>query len=367
MNYSDINLEKILIIESSDETAKVLLEVCISLGYNTFHLGNGVKIAEQISLIKPDLILLDPFVSGTNGFEVTEKLKSNLETSHIPVIILTRKNQKKDKILSIASGANDYITRPFNLPELTLKINNHLKMKKYHDMLILNSRNLENLVEERTNALEMAYEKLDNAYQEIRRAYIDTIQRLNIATEYKDMETGLHTKRISLYSRDIAFILGMDSEYTERIFYASAMHDIGKVGIPDKVLLKNGPLNEEEWEIMKNHTEIGYNILKGTETKLLNMASDIAYTHHEKYSGNGYPRGIKGDAIPLSGRIVHLVDQYDALRSERPYKDPLTHQEVLYILTKGDGRTYSEDFDPEILKAFEENHTKFEVIYQENS
>lgn len=203
----------------------------------------------------------------------------------------------------------------------------------------------------------------DSAFNQIEEAYMETIERITKLTEYYDAETGEHIKRTRGYIELFCKELGLSEAETKKIADAAPLHDIGKMGIPDAILQKKGPLNPEEWEIMKTHAVIGGDALSESEVPVIQIARQIALGHHEKYNGNGYPFGLKGEDIPLAARIMAIADVYDALRSPRPYKEGFDHSKTYQIITQGDNRTHPEDFDPQMLKIFKDNHEKFADIY----
>ena len=207
--------------------------------------------------------------------------------------------------------------------------------------------------------------EFDETRRLLKEAHLETIHVLTRTIEHRDNETGEHIKRIGHYACLLSMDMGFEMDFCDQMQYASPMHDIGKVGIPDEVLLKSGPLTELEMEVMKKHTNIGFAMLKESRIDILQLASEIAYCHHEKWDGSGYPLGLKGENIPISARIVGLVDQYDALRCNRPYRAGFSHEEAVNIITNGDGSTLPDHFDPEILNTFTRVSDEFEEVFSE--
>ena len=275
----------------------------------------------------PDLILLDIMMPEMDGYEVCRQLKLDPVTKNIPVIFVSEKNKVMDESKGFNAGAVDYIAKPVSPPLVKARIKTHLAL--YHQ-----NRLLEQKVKIRTS--------------KIVKTRLEIIRRLGRAAEYKDNETGLHVIRMSKYSQLIALSLSMTEEEAMLLLNVAPMHDIGKIGIADNILRKKGPLSPDEWKIMKTHTEIGANIIGKHSSKLLKTAKIAALSHHEKWNGKGYPFKVKGNKIPLVGRILAVADVFDALTSKRPYKEAWPIDDAINLIEKESG----EHFDPEIVSAF---------------
>jgi putative two-component system response regulator len=359
---------KTILIADDDEGIVMLLRtLCESRGYRTIAASNGREAVEMAVQNLPDLIVMDGTMPEKSGFDATRELKSNPLTEHIPIVMLTGLRTREDRLRGIAAGANDFLTKPVDGEEFALRVSNNLKIKEYHDFLEHHGRILEEKVRERTEEIRNALEKLKTANSLVTQGYIDTIYRLAVVSEFKDEDTGAHIKRIGFFTKELASVLGMGDDFIEAIYHASMMHDIGKVGIPDSIMLKPGALNDEEWKIMKSHAETGARILSGSDSPYLSMAEQIALSHHERWDGSGYPAGLQGEAIPLAARITTIVDQYDALRTRRTYKPAFSHGAAMRIITEGDGRTLPTHFDPRVLGAFAVNGRRFEEIFEQRS
>jgi putative two-component system response regulator len=318
--------QTILIVDDTPENIDVLNGI-LNEDYDVKVAINGMMALKIAQKLKPDLILLDIMMPGIDGYEVCKVLKSNMETQKIPVIFVTAKDQVVDEAHGFEVGAVDYITKPVSPPIVLARVKTHLAL---YDQ----KRTLETLVRERTK-------ELDETRLEI-------IRRLGKAAEYRDNETGMHVIRMSKYSQLIALDIGLDETQAELILNASPMHDIGKIGIPDNILLKPGKLTDEEFDIMKKHCEYGVKIMGEHSSEILKLASEVAISHHEKWNGRGYPNNLKGNDITLVGRIAAVADVFDALTSERPYKKAWTVEDAAALIKKESG----EQFEPRIVKAF---------------
>ena len=289
----------------------------------------------------PDLVLLDVMMPGIDGFEVCRRLRANPATAKVPVIFITSLYDVHNETLGFEAGGVDYITKPFNARVVLARVQTHLELKSARDSLQNENARLEAHVAARTSELQIALERLH-------RSAIDTVLRLGLAAEFKDDETGRHVLRMAHYTVTVARELDWPEEDLDRLFHAALMHDIGKLALPDSILRKSGPLDAAEWAIMKRHPLVGARILSGSDSEIIKLAEVVALTHHEKWDGSGYPHGLKGNDIPLVGRIVAICDVFDALTVRRPYKEALPFDEACAIVRQGDGR----HFDPAVVRAF---------------
>jgi putative two-component system response regulator len=356
--------QKILIVDDEETNLRLLSSLLGALGYETETALNGAEAVKKTKTRKPDLVLLDIMMPDMDGYEACELIKADAETTNIPVVIVTALSDRDSKLKGLKAGANDFLTKPIDRSELTIRVKNLLKIKEYEDFMLRHNELLEDEVKKRTFDLQEAMGEIERAQEETKNSYIETIYRLTLAAEYRDEDTATHIKRISYYGRMLSEKLGQSESFVETMFYASPMHDIGKIGIPDSILLKPGKLNDEEFEKIKSHTVIGAKILSNSTSVFLKSAETIALTHHERWDGTGYPQRLKGEEIPLMGRIMNIVDQYDSLRSKRPYKPGFSHEKAFEIIVKGDGRTKPEHFDPTVLDAFIQMRDEFDKIFE---
>jgi putative two-component system response regulator len=342
----------ILLVDDDDVVQSVFGEFLKSQGHDFLSAGDGENGLRMARRFLPDLIFLDISMPVMDGLEACRRLKSDPATKRIPVVMFTSLTDRESRLMALKAGADDFLSKPIDGTELIVRVANLLKVKRYQDFLEEHSRILEATVADRT--------------RQLREALLETVQRLTLAAEFRDEDTYVHVKRISYFTEVLVKAFGISAEEADIMFYASPMHDIGKVGIPDAILLKPAALDDDERELIKTHTTIGAKILSGSDSPYLKSAEKFALYHHERWDGSGYPNGLKGDRIPIEGRILNIIDQYDALRSRRPYKPPYDHATAVRIIELGDGRTMPGHFDPRVLGMFMANEDTIHRIYEEH-
>jgi putative two-component system response regulator len=352
----------ILVVDDDDTIRHLIGRFCQRLGYRCRVAPDGETALE---ILQPDidLVLLDFTMPGINGLEVLEHLRSTEPYTDVPVIMITGNVGRSLRISALEAGANDFLNKPFDLNELKARTASMLKMRRAQVKLERQRKNLEHLVLERTADLEKALQEADRAHDVLEESYLDTLRRLSVAAEYKDELTANHVARVGSYVELIGRKLGMPRAELDILCEGSRLHDLGKIGVPDAILLKPSRFTPEDRRVMERHCEIGARILSGSRSNILEAARVIAMTHHEWWDGTGYPAGLKGDKIPLYGRICAVADVFDALTSRRPYKQALSNEEAFRILAEGRGR----QFEPRLLDFFLESEAEIEAIQQRYS
>ncbi|MFH0918835.1 MAG: HD domain-containing phosphohydrolase [Fibrobacterota bacterium] len=331
----------ILIVDDQQQNVELLEAHLVPQGFDIIKAANGEEALEKLNGSKIDLILLDVQMPGMDGFEVTRRIRKDMAYRLLPIILVTALRETEERVKGIEAGCDDFISKPFDKMELLARVRSLLKVKAYNDLMTHFRKELESEVTKRTGELKQAVER-------IKAASLDTIYRLSMASEYKDKDTGAHIQRMSRYSAAIARRMGLAESMVEAILYAAPMHDLGKLGIPDQILVKPDKLAPIEWEIMKQHTVIGAKILNGSDAEFIRLGETLARYHHEKWDGSGYPNSLKGIEIPIACRIAAIADVFDALTSKRPYKEPFSVEKALAIIMEGRGS----HFDPDVVDAF---------------
>ncbi|MDN4055290.1 two-component system response regulator [Massilia sp. YIM B02763] len=310
------NVHQPLILAVDDEASNLqLLRQILQDHYRLRFAKDGQRALELAREERPNLILLDVMMPGMSGYEVCAALKADPDLASIPVIFVTALTETDDELEGFEAGAVDYITKPVSPPIVRARVRTHLSLVRM---------------------------------EELRASRLEIVQRLGLAAEYKDNETGLHVIRMSHFSRILGLAAGMTEAEADDLLHAAPMHDVGKIGIPDSILQKPGPLDPDEWKIMQSHATIGAEIIGEHERGVLALARQIALTHHEKWDGSGYPNGLAGERIPLAGRICAIADVFDALTSVRPYKKAWTEEEAVDFMVRQKGK----HFDPALVDLF---------------
>lgn len=353
---------RIMIVDDMPQNLKLLTNMLESRGYQVFAFANGELALKAIAKNPPDLILLDIKMPELDGYQVCTQLKADKKLAKIPVIFISALAETDDKIKAFQVGGVDYITKPFQFEEINARVQTHLKISELQSKLETHNKHLQELVSAKVKEI-----------SESQMAIIFAMAKL---VDYRDNDTGNHLERAQEFCRILAIELKNSSPYTKsidekfinNIYYSSPLHDIGKVAIPDNILLKPDKLTFEEFEIMKTHATIGAQYLeevlkKYPQNDFVRMGVEIARSSHERWDGKGYPQGLSGEAIPLSARIMAVADVYDAIRSKRSYKKPVDHPTAFSIIISESGS----HFDPIVIDAFVRLKDKFEEIYKKSS
>ncbi len=341
-------MHKILVVDDLDANRKMLGTFLTQMGYSIIEASDGEEALERFQEHRPDLLILDLNMPKMDGYEVCRRLKSNPDTKIVPIVVITGLGDDKSHLKALEMGADDFLAKPFNIHFLKAKLKSLLSLKRLYDE---NKEYQERLKQDNISLMQQVISTQDV-----------TIIALAKLAEFRDPETGEHLERMREFAGVLALELSkspkyqdyITDQYIENIYKSTPLHDIGKVGIPDSILLKPGKLTTEEFEIMKGHSEIGGDAiasaikLSGIEKSFLDMGKEIAYYHHEKWNGSGYPKGLKDDEIPLTARITALADVYDALTTKRVYKPAFPHEKSREIIIEGSGSS----FDPEIVETF---------------
>ena len=305
---------RLLLVDDEPTNLQVLRHV-LQADYRLLFATDGARALQVAREQRPDLVLLDIMMPNMDGYAVCRALKADAATASIPVIFITALTDSQDETAGFDVGGVDYLTKPVSPPVVRARVRTHLSLVRM---------------------------------DELRETRLQIVQRLGRAAEYKDNETGLHVIRMSHFSQLLALAAGCSPAWAEDLLNAAPMHDVGKIGIPDAVLRKPGPLDADEWATMRRHPEIGAEIIGEHPSGVLQLAREIALAHHEKWDGSGYPRGLAGEAIPLSARIVAIADVFDALTTRRPYKEPWPVQEAMNHIAAQAGK----HFDPALVALF---------------
>lgn len=339
MGSDSLNGARILIVDDENANVLLLLRVLQRAGFRELKSATDPRhVLPIFTEFKPDLVLLDLHMPHLDGYAVMEQLRSRIAPSeYLPILVLTADATTAAKQRALSGGARDFLTKPLDATEVVLRIRNLLETRSLHQALQDQNAGLEAKVRERTAALQDAQ--------------LEILSRLASAAEYRDDETGEHAQRVGSLAAYLAGAVGLSDEQTELVRLAAPLHDVGKIGVPDAILLKPGSLSDEEFEIMKTHTTIGAGIMSGSRSPLLQLAEEIALYHHEKWDGTGYA-GLSSDGIPIAARLVSVADVFDALTHDRPYREGWPVEKAITYIRDQSGH----HFDPTVVKVFLDFH-----------
>ena len=351
---------RVLVVDDDPEFRFLHSELLKSFGYKVEVASDGV---EALALMSPkvDLVVMDADMPKMDGFEVARMVRSDPLVADIPIVMVTGLAGREERLRAFDLGINDFVNKPVDPHELRLRAKWLVSLKAAQDEIKAHGRKLEETVEIRTRELREALAEVQQARLRTHKAHMDTIHRLTLAGEYKDRDTADHVERIGRFSQVVARWMKLPDEISETIRHAAPMHDVGKLGIPDRILLKPGKLDEEEWAVMRSHTTIGAQILADSNSDVIQMGERIALAHHERWDGKGYPNRLAGQEIPLEARICAVVDVFDALTVDRPYRKAVPNDEVIEMM-KGDSGTH---FDPDVLDVFLDAREEIESVQAE--
>ena len=343
----DTPKHRVLIVDDDERIRRTHARLFASFGYDIETAADGIEALSKLPL-DIDLVILDAEMPHVDGFEVARRIRSSPATGHVPIMMVTGLTRPEDHARALEVGINDFITKPVDPSALELRARWLVEFKSTMDALKEQKSVLVEKVEQRTAGLRSALEEMAEAQRDTYEAHLDTIRRLTLAAEYKDKDTAGHIERVGRYCEIVTRALGLAPQVVEIMRHAAPMHDVGKLGIPDAVLLKPGSLSAEEWVVMRSHTEVGAHILDGSRSEVIRMGKKICLSHHEKWDGSGYPNGLSGEDIALEGRICAVVDVFDALTMDRPYRKAL-ERDAVYAMIAEDAGSH---FDPAIVDVF---------------
>ncbi len=336
---------QILVVDDEAPVRRMLEKLLEGEGFEVAAAASGAEALTLANTCRFDTIILDIRMPGMDGIDLCARIRQIPLAEHVPVVFLTAVADRESQRRARLAGANDFLFKPLDDQVLLARVRTSVRASRRHDELETERDALRDRVEGRTLELRATVLQLEHLSQS---SAGETIERLARAAEFRDDETAAHLQRMSLYCELLATKHGLDEETCQMLRVAAPMHDVGKIGIPDTVLLKPGRLTSNEFEVMKQHAEIGFQILSGSTSPLMKLAASVARTHHEKWDGSGYPDRTSGEAIPVEGRIAAIADVFDALTSERPYKRAWPLDDAIELLDKGRGR----HFDPTLVNLF---------------